>query len=154
MRQNGIKHHKIHILANKDGAVYTKDETVNEVVKRMLDKENSPILIHCNKGKHRTGCVTACFRKVTGWSLNACIEEYRKYSAPKSRELDVDFITRFDPSVMKPLAFEKGYVGGAFAEPHTESSKDSLYTNYTYRSDDSTISSDDVELLDGRVDEL
>lgn len=28
------------------------------------DARNHPLLIHCNKGKHRTGCLVGCFRKV------------------------------------------------------------------------------------------
>jgi protein-tyrosine phosphatase len=145
MRSEGIKHHQIHVLANKDPNVYTSDDVVNKIIKIMLDPLNHPILIHCNKGKHRTGCMTACFRKVTGWSLEACLAEYEKYSRPKSRALDKDFIARFDASVLKPLALERGFVCGAFSEQYTGSSKDSEYTSYTYTSDDSFLTELEVE---------
>ena len=146
MRTEGIAHHRIHVLANKDPDVYTSDEVVNKTIKLMLDPTNHPILIHCNKGKHRTGCMAACFRKVTGWSLEACLTEYDKFSKPKARPLDKDFIARFDASVLKPLALERGFVCGAFSQPYTGSSKDSEYTNYTYTSDDSLLTE-----LDGRL---
>src|SRR2546423_1740095 len=108
MHSEGITHHQIHVLANKDPEVYTTDEVVNSIIKLMLDPTNHPILVHCNKGKHRTGCLMACFRKVTGWSLEACLAEYEKYAKPKVRALDKDFIARFDASVLKPLALERG----------------------------------------------
>ena len=145
MRTGGIAHYQIQILANKDPDVYTGDEVVNKVIKLILDPANHPILLHCNKGKHRTGCITACFRKVTGWSLDACLAEYEKYSKPKSRELDKVFIARFDASVLKPLALERGFVGGAFSQQYTGSSKDSEYTAYTYTSDDSLLTELDLK---------
>ena len=144
MRTEGITHYQIQILANKDPDVYTSDEVVNKVIKLILDPTNHPMLVHCNKGKHRTGCITACFRKVTGWSLDACLAEYEKYSKPKSRELDKVFIARFDASVLKPLALECGFVGGAFSQRYTGSSKDSEYTAYTYTSDDSLLTELDL----------
>lgn len=146
MRTEGIKHHQIHVLANKDPDVYTSDDVVNQIIKLMLDPLTHPILIHCNKGKHRTGCMAACFRKVTGWSLDACLAEYEKYARPKGRALDMDFIARFDASVLKPLALERGFVCGAFSEQYASSSKDSEYTNYTYTSDDSFLTELEVEL--------
>jgi protein-tyrosine phosphatase len=144
MRTEGITHYQIQILANKDPDVYTGDEVVNKVIKLILDPTNHPMLVHCNKGKHRTGCITACFRKVTGWSLDTCLAEYEKYSKPKSRELDKVFIARFDASVLKPLALECGFVGGAFSQRYTGSSKDSEYTAYTYTSDDSLLTELDL----------
>jgi protein-tyrosine phosphatase len=145
MRTEGIAHYQIQILANKDPDVHTSDEVVNKVIKLILDPTNHPVLVHCNKGKHRTGCITACFRKVTGWSLDACLAEYEMYSKPKSRELDKVFIARFDASALKPLALERGFVGGAFSQRYTGSSKDSEYTAYTYTSDDSLLTELDLK---------
>jgi protein tyrosine/serine phosphatase len=33
----------------------------------VMDIRNHPLLIHCNKGKHRTGCLVGCFRKIQQW---------------------------------------------------------------------------------------
>ncbi|KIX93706.1 uncharacterized protein Z520_10612 [Fonsecaea multimorphosa CBS 102226] len=131
MTSHGITHYIIPILANKDPEVYTSDAVVCKVVELMLDPQNYPMLIHCNKGKHRSGCITAAFRKVTGWTLEACIEEYERYSKPKSRDLDKVFIARFDPSPLKHLAIERGYVGGVYRQPVRDSTKSSIYTNNT-----------------------
>ena len=137
---NGITHHHIPILANKNPDVFTDEKTVNQVLGVMLDPSNYPMLIHCNKGKHRTGCMTACFRKVTGWTTEACLKEYVKYSTPKSRDLDKAFIERYDAAALKPIALERAYVGGVYRQPEDESSKSSVYTNVTAETATSTDS--------------
>jgi protein tyrosine/serine phosphatase len=138
---NGITHHQIHVLANKDEKVFTNVETINKVLSILLEPANYPLLLHCNKGKHRTGCMTACFRKVTGWPLEDCLEEYVKYSTPKSRDLDKAFIERYDPSPLKPLALERGFVGGVYGPHLFASTQSSLYSNATIETV-STISSE------------
>lgn len=143
---HGITHYHIPILANKDPEVFTDADTVKKVLELMLDPNNYPMLIHCNKGKHRTGCVTACFRKVCGWTDEAVIEEYVRYSTPKDRELDKIFITRFDPTCLKPLALNRGYVGGVYKQPmvgDTSISERSVTTSYTNNSI-STYSNDET----------
>lgn len=141
MRTDGIKHYQIHVLANKQHDVFTDDTVVNKIIRLMLEPANLPMLIHCNKGKHRTGCMTACFRKVTGWSTEACIREYEKYSKPKMRELDKDFITRFDATVLRPLALENRFFCEAFSElgHASKDSEHTTYSSYTYMSDDSFL---------------
>ena len=59
------------------------------------------MLIHCNKGKHRTGCLVGCIRKLQHWSLTSIFDEYRRSSAPKSRSMDQQFIELFDASLVK-----------------------------------------------------
>ncbi|KAL4964786.1 tyrosine phosphatase family protein [Aspergillus stella-maris] len=102
--QNGIKHHIVPFIANKDPAVKTPACVVNLILRLMLNKSNHPMLIHCNKGKHRSGCVVACFRKLQGWDRQKIIEEYVRFSRPKQRVLDEVFIQEFDPSELSSLA--------------------------------------------------
>ena len=142
MTLTGIKHHHISVLANKDPAVSTPAATVTRILRLILDKRNHPMLIHCNKGKHRTGCIAACFRKVTGWTDEACIVEYERYSAPKDRALDKQFIRRFEAvRELKALALENGFVGGAFAQgvAGERSSRESERTVGTAVSDGSAV---------------
>jgi tyrosine-protein phosphatase SIW14 len=143
MAKNGIKHHHIPVMANKDPEIYTPDAVMTTIHEIMLDSNNYPLLVHCNKGKHRTGCVTATFRRITGWTLDASVREYERYSAPKDRALDKIFINRFDASSLKSVAIERGYVGGIWRQPAFGSTNYSTYTtstvdtNYT-TTDDST----------------
>lgn len=133
-KNHGINHHQIHVVANKVSDVYPSAETISSIIKIMMNRANHPVLIHCNKGKHRTGCVAAIFRRCTGWPLEACIEEYEKYAALKARDLDKAFISRFDVKELKALALQEGFVTGAFAPPHNlaDSSNASAYTNNTF----------------------
>jgi tyrosine-protein phosphatase SIW14 len=147
---NGINHHQIPILANKDADVYSDVETINRVLAIMLEPANYPLLLHCNKGKHRTGCMTACFRKVTGWPSEDCLEEYVKYSAPKSRDLDKAFIQRYDATALKPIALERGYVGGVYGPHLFSSTQSSTYSNATFETE-TTIASEKVVAAVGCV---
>lgn len=128
---SGIIHHVVPIEANKPGRLPTSLNAVHQVMELMLDPTNYPMLLHCNQGKHRTGCITACFRKICGWSDEAAIEEYIRYSTPKDRELDKLFIQAFDPAPLKSIALERGYVGGVYKVPmgETNISERSIYTN-------------------------
>lgn len=56
------------------------------------------VLIHCNKGKHRTGCLVGCIRKLQHWTYVSIFDEYRRFSYPKSRSMDQQFIELFDSS--------------------------------------------------------
>ena len=60
-----------------------------------MDVRNYPILIHCNKGKHRTGVLVGCLRKVIKWSLTSIFDEYRRFAGSKVRMLDQQFIEMF-----------------------------------------------------------
>lgn len=147
---NGIVHHQIPILANKDPDIYTDAAIVHQVLEIMLDPNNYPMLIHCNKGKHRTGCMTACFRKVCGWTDEAALDEYLQHSTPKDRDLDKVFIRRFDPTPLKSLALDRGYVGGVYKQPlagDTGISERSDITVYTNNSVATYGTSDTGEIL-------
>ncbi|KAF9902667.1 tyrosine-protein phosphatase siw14, partial [Lobosporangium transversale] len=47
-------------------------------------------------GKHRTGCLIGCLRKLQQWSHTSIFDEYRRFSHPKSRSMDQQFIELFD----------------------------------------------------------
>lgn len=72
------------------------DATMSSILDVVLDQSNYPLLVHCNKGKHRTGCVVAAVRKAHGWHSSKALAEYRSFAEPKVRETDVDYITNFD----------------------------------------------------------
>lgn len=94
LQDNGIQHHMIAMKGTKKEAIAM--ETMQSILNVVLDPKNHPLLIHCNHGKHRTGCVAGVVRKVTGWETDAIIDEYRKFADPKERECDIDYISMFD----------------------------------------------------------
>ncbi|KAK4077017.1 uncharacterized protein Triagg1_3984 [Trichoderma aggressivum f. europaeum] len=71
--------------------------TMAAILELVLNRENYPLMIHCNHGKHRTGCVVAVVRKLSGWGLDRTVDEYTTYASPKARECDVEYITSFQP---------------------------------------------------------
>ncbi|KAH6573347.1 hypothetical protein BASA50_005537 [Batrachochytrium salamandrivorans] len=67
---------------------------------KFLDKSNQPILLHCNKGKHRVGCLVGCLRKLQKWSMASIFDEYRRFAGNKMHIADQEFIEIFDSSAI------------------------------------------------------
>eukprot|EP00013_Stygamoeba_regulata_P006294 CAMPEP_0177630384 /NCGR_PEP_ID=MMETSP0447-20121125/1182_1 /TAXON_ID=0 /ORGANISM="Stygamoeba regulata, Strain BSH-02190019" /LENGTH=183 /DNA_ID=CAMNT_0019131787 /DNA_START=52 /DNA_END=603 /DNA_ORIENTATION=+ len=97
IKKNNITLFQFGVHGNKEPFVDIPQDTINEALKVLLDKRNFPILIHCNKGKHRTGCLVGCLRKVQRWSLTYIFDEYTRYAGTKGRILDQQFIELFKP---------------------------------------------------------
>ncbi|KAF9979287.1 hypothetical protein BGZ73_002556 [Actinomortierella ambigua] len=92
LRENDITLFQFGIAGNK----VVPDDKICAALAVLLDRRNHPILIHCNKGKHRTGCLIGCLRKLQQWSHTSIFDEYRRFSHPKSRSMDQQFIELFD----------------------------------------------------------
>ncbi len=91
---SNVEHFRIIIPAHKSKEDSIPMENIAQVLSLMNDETKRPILIHCNKGKHRTGCMTACFRKLHGMDDVQAITEYHEYARPKARAYDIAFISR------------------------------------------------------------
>ncbi|KAA0061655.1 putative tyrosine-protein phosphatase [Cucumis melo var. makuwa] len=103
LNSNGIRLFQFEIEGSKEPFVNIPDYTIREVLKVILDVRNRPVLIHCKRGKHRTGCVVGCFRKVQKWCLSSVFDEYQRFAAAKARVSDQRFIELFDISGLKLL---------------------------------------------------
>ncbi|THF96339.1 hypothetical protein TEA_015372 [Camellia sinensis var. sinensis] len=79
------------------------EDTIREALKVVLDVKNHPLLIHCKRGKHRTGCVVGCLRKLQKWCLSSVFDEYQRFAAAKARVSDQRFMELFDVSSLKHL---------------------------------------------------
>ncbi len=44
-------------------------EMMRSIYAVVSDRENYPLLIHCNHGRHRTGCVVGVLRKSSQWNM-------------------------------------------------------------------------------------
>ncbi|EPQ31640.1 uncharacterized protein PFL1_00973 [Pseudozyma flocculosa PF-1] len=93
--QEGITFFQFGIPGNKEPFVQIPEDKITAALVTILDRRNHPMLIHCNKGKHRTGCLIGCLRKLQQWSLTTIFDEYRRFSWPKSRSMDQEFIELF-----------------------------------------------------------
>ncbi|CEO97843.1 hypothetical protein PBRA_005957 [Plasmodiophora brassicae] len=75
---------KFGVAGNKEPFTDISSDVMRSALYAVLDTRNHPVLIHCNKGKHRTGCLVGCYRKVQKWSMTAVFDEYRRFAHPKS----------------------------------------------------------------------
>ncbi|CCH59537.1 hypothetical protein TBLA_0B07200 [Henningerozyma blattae CBS 6284] len=96
MEENGIKLFQVGLSGNKEPFANIPAQLLTEALSVALDPSNQPLLIHCNRGKHRTGCVVGCIRKLQHWSLTMIFDEYRRFAFPKARALDQQCIELYD----------------------------------------------------------
>ncbi|KAM3074741.1 tyrosine-protein phosphatase siw14 [Clarireedia jacksonii] len=101
IKQHGIRHYVIDMQGTKK--VNIPDSVMNSIMKICLDRENQPLLIHCNHGKHRTGCAAAVIRHVCGWNVQSIVDEYTHFAEPKVRDCDVKYITEYKVSSLSGL---------------------------------------------------
>ncbi|KAK3706755.1 tyrosine-protein phosphatase siw14 [Vermiconidia calcicola] len=109
----GVRQLKVDIAANKDGNVNTTKDSLCEALLFAIDSSNHPLYIHCNRGKHRTGCVVACLRKIQGVPMAEIKKEYVAYADKKAREGDLKLIESFEPKDVYDYANTHGYLDGA-----------------------------------------
>lgn len=84
-------------------------ETITEALKVLIDVRNHPVLIHCKRGKHRTGSLVGCLRKLQGWCLSSVFEEYQLFAGAKSRVTDMRFIETFDVTQLRQCPYSVIY---------------------------------------------
>lgn len=96
LQEEGIGLFQLGLSGNKEPFVVISHDLITEALKIVLNPENQPILIHCNRGKHRTGCLVGVLRRLQKWSLTIIFDEYRKFAAPKERPMDQQFIELYN----------------------------------------------------------
>ncbi|KAL2265304.1 hypothetical protein VTJ83DRAFT_6404 [Remersonia thermophila] len=94
LERNGIRHAVFDMKGTKKESIPIT--TMRSILSVVLDRRNHPLLIHCNHGKHRTGCVIGIVRKLSGWNISNIIREYCAFAEPKVRDCDIDYITAFE----------------------------------------------------------
>ncbi|XP_026419624.1 tyrosine-protein phosphatase DSP5-like [Papaver somniferum] len=98
LRSKNIRLFQFGMEGTKEPFVTVSKDTITEALKVILDVRNHPIMIHCRHGKHRTGCVIGCLRKMQNWCLPAVLEEYQRFAGAKARPTDMKFIENYDTS--------------------------------------------------------
>jgi len=98
-KANDIQLFNFKINGNKEPFVDIPETVIRDALVVLLDVRNHPVLIHCNKGKHRTGCLVGCLRKAQHWSLTYIFDEYRRFAGTKVRVLDQQFIELFSLNI-------------------------------------------------------
>ncbi|XP_043722722.1 tyrosine-protein phosphatase DSP3-like [Telopea speciosissima] len=101
LRSQNIKLFQFGIDGNKEPFVTNPKDAITEALKVLLDVRNHPVLIHCKRGKHRTGSLVGCLRKLQNWCLSSVFEEYQRFAGVKARVSDMRFIEMFDVSSLR-----------------------------------------------------
>jgi protein tyrosine/serine phosphatase len=102
LTKHSIKHIIIPLPANK-GEISMDFRDIISALFVALNVRSYPLLIHCNKGKHRTGCVVACLQQVLGQSQEKVLITYQEYARDKARRFDIEFIKSFPEEVRQFL---------------------------------------------------
>lgn len=105
LKSHGIQLFQFGIEGTKEPIATIPFDTIMEALRVLLDVRNHPILIHCKQGKHRTGCLVGCLRKLQSWCLSSVFEEYRRFAAAKTRVTDLRFIEFFDVSCLRDCVY-------------------------------------------------
>ncbi|KAG5511651.1 hypothetical protein JKF63_07248 [Porcisia hertigi] len=105
----------IHVLrfpteGNKEPFSDISEPLMHRILSAICDTRNLPLLIHCNKGKHRTGTVVACLRHLQGWSLVSIFEEYKRFASDKARVGDQQYVELYHPIVKLTPPFVASWV--------------------------------------------
>ncbi|KAI8000336.1 Tyrosine-protein phosphatase DSP1 [Camellia lanceoleosa] len=98
LNANGIQLFQFGIDGCKEPFANIPEDKIREALKVVRDIKNHPLLIHCKRGKHRTGCLVGCLRKLQRWCLSSIFDEYHRFAADKTRLSDQTFIELFDIS--------------------------------------------------------
>lgn len=99
--ENGIKIEFVGIINNNyyqdHGPMMNPWDSLNEpTIKKALelivDKKNYPLLVCCGMGRHRTGTVIGCLRRLQGWNLASVSEEYRRFTGSRGGRILVELL--------------------------------------------------------------
>ncbi|XWS57299.1 hypothetical protein CRYUN_Cryun09bG0161900 [Craigia yunnanensis] len=96
IRSHNIRLFQFGIEGKTEPSVAILKDAIRGGLKILIDVRNHPVLIHCNRGKHRTGSLVGCLRKLQNWCLSSVFEEYQHFAGLKSRTADLRFIETFD----------------------------------------------------------
>lgn len=77
------------------------EQLVIDALHSILNPNAYPILVMCNLGRHRTGTVIGCLRRLQKWSLSAIFDEFRRFTSSKSSPQHEQFIELFDTELIE-----------------------------------------------------
>jgi len=125
LKSAGITVHHVPMDGNKEPFVVIPDEDLQNALSLLIDTRNHPVMVHCNKGKHRTGTLIGCLRKLLGWSLCSIFEEYRTFAGTKGRLMDEQCMELFVPCVRANLAYIPSWMNSQVCFPPSQTENSS-----------------------------
>lgn len=78
------------------------EHSIINALKTIVDQDNYPLLVCCGMGRHRTGTVIGCLRRIMGWNLASVSEEYRRLTGSRGGRILVELlIEAFDTNLVE-----------------------------------------------------
>ncbi|RKP32195.1 protein-tyrosine phosphatase [Metschnikowia bicuspidata] len=68
------------------------ERTIKKALELICDQTNYPVLVCCGMGRHRTGAVIGCLRRLQGWNLASVSEEYRRFTGARGGRILVELL--------------------------------------------------------------
>lgn len=68
------------------------EATIKKALELICNSENYPLLVCCGMGRHRTGAVIGCLRRLQGWNLASVSEEYRRFTGSRGGRILVELL--------------------------------------------------------------
>ncbi|CEH12559.1 tyrosine phosphatase family protein [Ceraceosorus bombacis] len=97
---HSIQLHHLGVLYSTNAWDPITEDVVLQALHLLVQPSTYPVLVMCNLGRHRTGTVIGCLRKLQRWCLSAILEEYRRYAGQKVRVMNEQFIELFDEELV------------------------------------------------------
>lgn len=77
------------------------DQLTNQAIEKalsyVLDVRSYPLLVCCSMGRHRTGTVIGCLRKLQDWAFACIVDEYQRFAGLRGERVSVEMcIESFD----------------------------------------------------------
>ncbi|CDR37565.1 CYFA0S01e12266g1_1 [Cyberlindnera fabianii] len=68
------------------------ENSIVQALNLIVNKNNYPLLVCCGMGRHRTGTVIGCLRKLQGWNTASVSEEYRRFTGSRGGRILVELL--------------------------------------------------------------
>lgn len=68
------------------------EQRIKRALELIVDINNYPLLVCCGMGRHRTGTVIGCLRRLQGWNLASVSEEYRRFTGARGGRIQVELL--------------------------------------------------------------
>ena len=97
-----FKEQGIHFVQiNEAEGARISHKLVLDALRVILNPDAYPVLVMCNLGRHRTGTVIGCLRRLQNWTLSSIFDEFRRFTGAKPSPVHEQFIELFDTELVE-----------------------------------------------------
>ena len=101
LKEQGIELRQMVGGENTNVGQRISEKLVLDALHVLLDPDAYPLVVMCNLGRHRTGTVIGCLRRLQKWSLSSIFDEFRRFTASNSSSMHEQFIELFDTELVE-----------------------------------------------------